>query len=152
MKKQRVLKERIRRVKILFKELGYQVAGDERSEDTFTAGFRSNGGAEGGFFIDRHSRFLEIGYTFSFSLAMSDYLKGRLEDMLKIAYEFGCYFNLMSGKREIVFSVFTKVYFSGLNYYALKDSLHDFNQCVDMITEVLDIGSEETAEEEEVDQ
>jgi hypothetical protein len=38
--------------------------------------------------------------------------------------------------------VFTKIYFSGLNYYSLKDSLYDFRHCVETITEVLDLGPE----------
>ena len=149
MKRQRVLRERIRRVKVLFTELGYEVIGGERSEDTYAAGFQGQE-AEGGFYIDRDSRFLEIGYTYSFSLSMSAYLKSRLEDMLKVTYEFGCYFNIMAGEEEIVFSLFTKIYFTGLNYCCLKDSLSDFNQCVDMITELLDIsGSAEGQEEAE---
>ena len=160
MRKQRILQERIRRVKVLFRELGYETLDDESTEDAFSAGFRrekegrggqpktENDGAHGGFFIDRESRFLEIGYTFSFSPSMSEFLKGRLEDMLKIAYEYGCYSNILSGQAEIVFSVFTKIYFSGLNYYSLKDSLFDFRHCVDTITEVLDLGAEENGEEQ----
>jgi hypothetical protein len=162
LKKQRILQERVRRVKVLFRELGYETLDDELSEDAFTAGFqrekegrgsegeeraRQRGGARGGFFIDRESRFLEIGYTFSFSPSMSEFLKHRLEDMLKIAYEYGCYSNILSGQAEIVFSVFTKIYFSGLNYYSLKDSLYDFRHCVDTITEVLDLDAEESGEE-----
>ena len=149
MKSSKLLEERIRRVKVLFKELAYRTFGDERSEGSFAAAFDNQAGRHGGFFIDRESRFFEIGYSFQFSPAMGSYLKDRLEEMLKICYEFGCYTNIQSSKSEITFSIFTKIYFSGLNYYSLKDSLRDFRRCVDLITELMDIesGSAEPGEE-----
>jgi hypothetical protein len=149
MKHSKVLDERIRRVRVLFKELGYKIFGDERSEDSFTAAFDNNEGTQGGFFIDRESRFLEIGYTFSFSSSMSAFLRDRLEEMLKICYEFGCYINIENSKPEISFSLFTKLYFSGLTYFSLKDSLKDFKQCVELTTDLLDIQNEKSKEEEE---
>ncbi len=143
----KVLEERIRRAKILFKELGFRVMGDERTENAFTAAFESKAGTYGGFFIDRQSRFLEIGYTFSFSPNMSVFLKDRLDDMLRICYEFGCYTNIQTSKTEISFSLFKGIYFSGLNYQCLKDSLRDYKRCVEMTTELLDIQREDVGEE-----
>jgi hypothetical protein len=148
MKSSKVLEERIRRVKVLFKELGYRVFGDERSEGTFAAAFDNETGSHGGFFIDRESRFLEVGYTFSFSPSMSDFLKDRLEKMLNICYEFGCYNNIQKSESEIAISLFTKIYFSGLNYAALKDSLRDFQSCVELTTVLMDIQNESMEEGE----
>ena len=143
----KVLEERIRRAKILFKELGFRVSGDERTENAFTAAFESKAGTHGGFFIDRQSRFLEIGYTFSFSPNMSAFVKDRLDDMLRISYEFGCYTTIQTSKSEISFSLFKSIYFSGLNYQCLKDSLRDYRRCVEMTTELLDIQQEDVGEE-----
>ena len=39
--------------------------------------------------------------------------------------------------------MFTKIYFSGLDYQSLRDSLADFNRCVEAITEVVDIEGHE---------
>jgi len=146
MKSSKILEERIRRVKVLFKELAYHTYGDERSEGTFAAAFDNEAGRHGGFFIDRDSRFVEIGYSFQFSSAMHAYLKDRLEEMLKICYEFGCYTNIQSSESEVTFSLFSKIYFSGLSYTVLKESLRDFHRCVELATELMDIkgGSVET--------
>jgi hypothetical protein len=140
MKDSKVMEERIRRVRVLFKELGYKLHQTERSDDIYSAGFENDQGMQGGFFIDRSSRFVEIAYTFSFSPAMAEYVKTRLEDMLKISYEYGCYINLQTTEEEIAFSVFTKLYYTGLSYYSLKDSLREFSLCVHALTELLEIG------------
>jgi hypothetical protein len=143
MKNSKVMEERIRRVRVLFKELGYKLHETERSEETYSAGFENEEGMQGGFFIDRTSRFVEIAYTFSFSPSMAEYVKTRLEDMLKISYEFGCYINLQSTDEEIAFSLFTKLYYTGLNYHALKDSLREFALCVRELTDLLEISGRE---------
>jgi hypothetical protein len=145
MKNPKVMEERIRRVRLLFKELGYTLHETERSEETYSAGFENAEGMQGGFFIDRSSRFLEIAYTFSFSPSMAEYVKTRLEEMLKISYEFGCYINLQTTDEEIAFSVFTKLYYTGLNYHALKESLREFTLCVQALTDLLEITNAESS-------
>ena len=62
-------------------------------------------------------------------------MKGKLEEMLKTCYEFGCYVSLQQTASELAFSVFTKIYYSGLNYYSLRDSLRDFRECVAALME-----------------
>jgi len=148
MKPSKVMEERIRRVKIHFKELGYKIVETERSDEAFSAGFKNAEGLQGGFFIERDSRFMEIAYTFSFSSTMAAYVRTRLEEMLKICYEYGCYINLQTNEHEIAFSVFSKLYYTGLSYYALKDSLHEFRNCVGALTELLEIGAENESPEE----
>jgi len=146
MKRSKVMEERIRRVSVLFKELGYQVLETERSVETFSAEFENDEDVQGGFFIDRDSRFLEIAYTFSFSPAMADFLRERLEEMMKICYEYGCYINLQTNRKEIAFSIFCKLYYSGLTYTSLKETLREFQDCVAALTkklEILDKANEE---------
>jgi hypothetical protein len=133
------MQQRIRRVRVLMREIGYKTEEAERTDETYSATFSGPGGVEGGVFIDRDSRFLEIGYTFSFSPSLSQFVKERLEDIMRCAYEYGCYPNILAGKTEIVLSLFTKIYFSGLNYDSLRDSLGDFNRCVEAITEIVNI-------------
>jgi hypothetical protein len=145
MKNPKVMEERIRRVRLLFKELGYTLHETERSEETYSAGFENDDGMQGGFFIDRSSRFLEIADTFSFSPSMAEYVKTRLEEMLKISYEFGCYINLQTTNEEIAFSVFTKLYYTGLNYYALKESIREFILCIRALTDLLEISGPESS-------
>jgi len=144
MKFSKLMEERIRRVRVLFRELGYRIRESERSTDTYSAGFEDEEGMQGGFFIDRASRFLELAYTFSFSPTMSEYLKTRLEEMLKISYEYGCYINIQTSREEIAFSVFTKIYYSGLNYYSLRDSLREFRFCVQALTDILELSGQST--------
>ena len=144
MKFSKLMEERLRRVRVLFRELGYRIRESERSSDTYSAGFEDEEGMQGGFFIDRASRFLELAYTFSFSPTMSEYLKTRLEEMLKISYEYGCYINIQTSREEIAFSVFTKIYYSGLNYYSLRDSLREFRFCVQALTDILELSGQST--------
>ncbi len=146
MKYSKLMQERIRRVKVLFRELGYRVFDTERMEETYSAGFENEEGLQGGFFIDRDSRFLEIAFTFSFPHAMGSFLRERLEEMLKICYEYGCYIKIEMTKSDLSFSVFTKEYFSGLSYYSLRDSLRDFNECVRALAELWEIRGKESSE------
>jgi hypothetical protein len=142
MKKSKLMQERVKRVKILFKELGLRILDSEYDTASFAAGFENDEGLQGGVLIDRKSKFLEISFTFFFSHSMVNFVRQRLEDMLKVCYEYGCYLNLDKAKNEICFSVFTKLYFSGLNYYSLKQSLIDFKACVGALTNVLEINKE----------
>ncbi len=139
MKYSRLMEERIRRVRILFRELGYRLLDADRAEDSYSAGFENEEGLQGGFFIDRSSRFLELAYTFSFDPSMGEFLRDRLVEMLKVCYEYGCYCNLQNNKGEYSFSIFTKIYYTGLNYQSLKDTLRDFREGVEAMTEILDI-------------
>lgn len=80
------MQERIRRVQILFKELGYALHDGEYLDDTYSTGFEGEDGFQAGIFIDRDSKFLELAYTFSFSVAMADFIRTRVEEMLHISY------------------------------------------------------------------
>ena len=73
---------------------------------------------------------------------MACFIQDRLEEMLKVCYEYGCYMNIQKFE-DFNFSVFSKVYFAGLNYYSLKETLKDFNYCVDDIKDIIQIDSEE---------
>lgn len=141
------MQERIRRVQVLFKELGYTLHEGEYLDETFSTGFESDDGFQAGLFIDRDSKFLELAYTFSFSVAMADFVRARIEEMLHVSYEYGCYVNLQAGDEEIAFSIFSKVYYAGLNYFALKETIRDFREAVESLQEVLDIGEEEREED-----
>ena len=139
MKYSKLMKERIRRARVLFKELGYELLDGEKSEDTFSAAFENQEGFQGGFYIDSDNKFLEIAFTFSFSQELSTFVRTRLEEMLKVCYEFGCYMNLQKADSEIEFSVYSKLYYAGLSYFALRETLRDFDGCVAAIKEIVDI-------------
>ncbi len=140
MKYSKLMKERIRRVKVLFKELGFEVYDGTLMEETFSGGFESDGTFAGGFFIDSESKFLELAYSFSFSSSLSIFIQARLEEMLRICYEYGCYLNIQKGE-TLSFSIFSKVYFAGLNYYSLKETVKDFTGCVEALKEIIEINN-----------
>ena len=142
------MQERIRRVQVLFKELGYSLHEGEYLDDTYSSGFENDDGFQAGIFIDRDSKFLELAYTFSFSVAMADYVRARVEEMLHISYEYGCYVNLQAGDEDIAFSIFSKIYYAGLNYFALKETIRDFREAVESLQEVLEIDEGEQTEGE----
>ncbi len=147
MKYSKLMRERIRRVHILFKELGYTILEGEYIDETYTGGFEKEEGFQGGYFIDRDSKFLELAFTFSFSPSLADFIKQKLDDMLKICYEYGVYVNIQNSQNDISFSVFTKIYFAGLNYYSLKETIKDFRETVDSLQDLLEIKKEFGGEE-----
>jgi hypothetical protein len=142
MKYSKLMRERIQRVNVLFKELGYEIFDNSGDEASYIAGFEGKEGAGGEFYIDVDNKFLEVAYTFSFPLEISEFIQRRLVDMLKICYEFGCYINITK-EEEIAFSIFSKVYFAGLSFYSLKETLKDFNLCVAAIKDAVEIQSDE---------
>ena len=139
MKYSKLMKERIRRVRTLYKELGYGLIDGERTEETFSAAFEDQEGFRGGFYIDSDNKFLEIAFTFSFSLELGPFIQSKLEEMFRICYEFGCYQNIQRSSEEIEFSVYSKLYYAGLNYFALRETLKDFEACVEAIKELIDL-------------
>ena len=143
MKYSKLMKERIRRVRILFKELGYDLVEGEKNEETFSAAFENEDGFQGGFFIDSDNKFLEFAFTFSFSRELGLYIQEKLEEMFRICYEFGCYMNLQRTEEEIEFSIYSKLYYAGLNYYALKETLRDFHGCIETLKSLVDITVDE---------
>ena len=140
MKYSKLMKERIRRVKVLFKELGYDVYDGTLVKETFSGGFEKDENFAGGFFIDSESKFLELAFSFSFSSTLATFLQARLEEMLRICYEYGCYLNIQNAE-GLTFSVFSKVYYAGLNYYSLKETIRDFDACVGALKEVIEINN-----------
>ena len=146
MKYSKLMRERIRRIRILFKELGYDLVEGEKSEETFSSAFEDEDGFQGGFFIDSDNKFLEIAFTFTFSSELGLYLQQKLSDMLRICYEFGCYLNIQYNEAEIEFSIYSKLYYAGINYYSLKETLRDFNGCIEMLKELVDLTVDEEQE------
>ena len=137
--KSQLMEERIRRVTVLFSELSFRVIEDERSHNSYSATFEDEEGFQAGILIERGSRFLETAYAFTFPATYSQYMRGKLEEMLKLAYEFGCYVSLQQTASEITFSVFSKVYYSGLTYYSLRDTVRDFRECVWSLMDLLEM-------------
>ena len=140
--KSQLMEERIRRITVLFSELSFRVVEDERSHNAYSATFEDDDAFQAGVLIERGSRFIELAYALTFPATYSQLMKGKLEEMLKICYEFGCYVSLQQTATEISYSVFTKIYYSGLNYYSLRDSLRDFRECVAALMDLLEIGKE----------
>jgi hypothetical protein len=142
MKTNRLMQERIRRVSMLIRELGYELHEGDLAGDSYNSGFSTPDGFEGGLFIDSESKFLEISFTFTFSGGMVDFVRERIEEIMHTLYEFGCYFTLHVEEEEITHTVFTKIYFAGLNYFALKETIRDFRDAVEANQEILDIDLE----------
>ncbi|AHC15042.1 hypothetical protein [Salinispira pacifica] len=142
MSQEAVLEERKRRVEILLKELHYDIVDGEELEQAYSATIQAEDGFMAAYFIDPQSKFLEFSFVFSFPPDFHDFIRDRMDEMLQICYEFGSYVNIINNREEIAFSVFSKIYYAGLNYYALKETLRDFKGVVKNLTELLDIRME----------
>jgi hypothetical protein len=123
------MKDIIERTETIFSELGYDISEREESEDVYQSSFGKSGKYSGSFFIEKNGNFIELAYTFTFDLDEESYLKDELDSLMDICYEYGCYFSILKGENEMHFSVFSKLYFSGLNVESLGDTLEDFIDC-----------------------
>ncbi|MDY7028807.1 MAG: hypothetical protein SVR04_10965 [Spirochaetota bacterium] len=139
MKYSKVMKERIRRVTVLFRELGCELFDEEKLEESYSSAFLTSTGLQGFFYIERDNRFLEIAYNFAFSPQLSGYLQRKMSDVLEACFEYGCYMNAYFDDHAVGISLFSKIYFSGLNYSSLRDTLVDFYHCTDAIKEVVSL-------------
>lgn len=136
------MRERIRRSAFLFGELGYEITDVEEGEGSYTAGFRDEGGFQAGFYIDEDSRFLELAFSFTLSRGMAGFVRSRMEETLRVCYEYGCYFNLQTFKKDISLTIFSKIYYAGLNYFVLKETLRDFRSAAETLRDLIEIKSE----------
>jgi hypothetical protein len=151
MNKSKLMVERIRRAKVLFRELGYSVDVVEYDGDVFTGDFRSKDGFTGSFFIERECKFLEISFTFEFSQTLADFLRSKIESVIESCYDYGCYTAFEPFDDTLALSVCSKTYFSGLSYQSLRDTIADFRDCIETLQITLSINKEEaedTAEKE----
>jgi hypothetical protein len=146
------MKEIVERVETIFSELGYDIFEQEENEEVYQASFGKGKKYIGSFFIENNSNFLELAYTFTFDVDEERFLRDELESMLDICYEYGCYFSIMKGDNEIHFSVFSKLYFSGLNVESLGDTLEDFVDCTQELAVLFEMEEgDEGKDSEEVD-
>jgi hypothetical protein len=141
------MKELIERIEAICSELGYKIIDRDESEELYQASFIKDEEIGGSLFIEKNSNFLEIAYSYSFDIDEENFLKDHLESMMNICYEYGNYFNIMKGDDEINFSIFSKLYFSGLNLESMQDTLEDFIACNHEIMEVFGLEEEESYDE-----
>ena len=137
------MKELVERVETIFSELGYNLFDKEETEDLYQASFGKEDEVYGTFFIESDNNFLEIANTYTFDSDEEDFLREHLEDMMNICYEYGNYFNIVKEEDEIDFSVFAKLYYSGLNLESLEDTLEDFIDCNRELISILNVEGDE---------
>ncbi len=141
MKNSRILLERVRRTQILCKELAYIIDDEELDELSFAATIHNQDGDEFAISIEADSKFLEFAFTFLFPAGFHDFIRDRMEEFLQICYQYGCYTAIIAHEDEIAVSVFSKLYFAGLQYYALKETLRDLRHAVKEIEELYDVNN-----------
>ena len=143
-----ILEERRQRVEVLLKELQYEIVDREDMKDSCSATIQDSPEFIATYYIDQHNNFVEFSFVFSFSPDFQDYLRDRMEEMLQICYEFGIYINIINNREEIIFSIFSKIYYSGLNYHTLKHTLNDLKDATQNLKQLLDIREETNREEQ----
>lgn len=141
------MKELIDRVETICSELGYEIIDREESDELYQASFVKSNEIGGSFIIEKDSNFLEIASSYSFDADEENLLKEHLESIMNICYEYGSYFSITKDRDEINLSVFSKIYFSGLNVESLQDTLEDFTACNHEIIELFGIDEDDQTEE-----
>jgi hypothetical protein len=139
MKSSKLMKERVRRVEVLMKELGYDLEPEEIAEDGYGASVFLGDDYQFGITLDVQSKYLEIGYTFGFSKSFQERIRRSMEEIMGICYEHGCYYTLAFDNEEIIVSLFSKIYFAGMNYYALKETIRDLISAIHLVSELFDV-------------
>jgi|SRR6056297_145047 len=139
MKYSKIMKERIRRVQVLFRELGYELFDEERLEESYSTAFVHANGLQGMYFIEKENRFLEVVYNLTFSPQLAPFIQSKMPDVFETCFEYGCYMSTFSDEYAINISLFSKIYFSGLNYYSLKDTMSDFYSCSNAVKELVSL-------------
>jgi len=137
------MKDLIERIEAICSELGFSIIDREESEELYQSSLLKSEEICGSLFIEKNSNFLEIAYTYTFDNDEENFLKSHLESMMNICYEYGNYFNIMKGDDEINFSIFAKMYFSGLNVESMQDTLEDFISCNHEIIEIFGLEEDE---------
>jgi hypothetical protein len=83
-----------------------------------------------------------MAFSFTFSNSLTGFLRSKMNEVLRLCYEYGSYFNLQNLKKDATLTIFTKIYFAGLNYYALRETLRDFQENIGALRELIEIKSE----------
>lgn len=138
------MQERIRRTLVLLKELDCEVSDEETDGDSYNANFTDESGFGGSISVERESKFVEFSFSISFPRALQDFLRDRIDDFMQICYQYGCYNVIVTSEDEIAISVFSKLYFAGLQYYALKETLKDMRSAADDLQILFDLRSTTT--------
>jgi hypothetical protein len=124
-----VFRENVRRVSVLLGELGWAAGPSEKVADGWAARIAVDG-AELQAQLAEDRNFVEFSAFFTFDAAFADFLAERVDEFQRIAYHYGCYQLTEAVDRKITISVHTKLYFSGLQYYALKEAVGDLAAAV----------------------
>jgi hypothetical protein len=117
-------RENIRRVSALLGEFGWPVESGAEGAGDWIARFTAYGAALQAQ-VSEGRAFVEFSAFFVFDGAFADFLSDRVDEFQRIAYHYGCYQLTEAADRKITISVHTKLYFSGLQYYALKEAVGD---------------------------
>jgi hypothetical protein len=137
------MKERVERIEAFLGELGYDSFEKEITEEMYQSSFGKDGEITGSVFIEQDCNFLEIAYTYMFDRDEETFLRDHLETMMNICYEYGIYFNVAREEDEISFSIFSKLYFSGLTVESLHDTIEDFVACNSELISIFNVSEED---------
>jgi hypothetical protein len=137
------MKERVERIEAFLGELGYSAFEKEVTEEMYQASFGKDGDITGSVFIEQDCNFLELAYTYMFDRNEETFLRDHLETMMNICYEYGIYFNVAREEDEISFSIFSKLYFSGLTVESLHDTIEDFVACNGELVSIFNVSEED---------
>jgi hypothetical protein len=137
------MKERVERIEAFLGELGYSAFEKEITEEMYQASFGKDGDITGSVFIEQDCNFLELAYTYMFDRNEETFLRDHLETMMNICYEYGIYFNVAREEDEISFSIFSKLYFSGLTVESLHDTIEDFVACNNELVSIFNVSEED---------
>ena len=133
--------ENIRRIRCLAGELGLDLGPALTGPGTWTAGLRFND-IDMVLELEAGESRLRLVVRFQFDSGFADWLMPQLDDLQQVCYHYGCCHLVAIESGRIVVSLALTLYFSGLQYYALKEAIDDLAQAGQKIRHLLQPGVE----------
>lgn len=132
--------ERVFRAQLLLRQAGMRFDEAAAAGDSWLLPISGPEGFRGSAAIEGDQAFLELGCVFRFDAREAEFLRARMEDFMRVCYQYGCYHTIGNENGSILISVFSKLYFSGLEYYALRDTLADLQLAAQDLRRLFDAG------------
>ncbi len=119
-----VFEDNVRRVRSLLGELGLPGIREQQATGMWQSAFLV-ADVEMMTTVNQDCPFLELSVNFHFEPGFADFLMNRMDDFQQLCYQKGCYHLISLENVIITVSVCSKLYYSGFQYYALKETIDD---------------------------
>lgn len=124
------LEDKARMTCALLQGLGYDCQELPGSPDCLRYALDAEGQSGLQLQLESRTAFVEFCHVFVIPIELQSPLSADFYKISELCYEHGIYFLLDHTGKEMRLNLCTKLFFSGLHYYALIEALKDLGKCV----------------------